>query len=75
MGELPITRRIGTLDTQVNQNATFDSSFWINAYRSGLLLQGVDRYELHFVPAVARELKEEFASGREFWRLAREDAM
>ncbi len=60
---------------EVKQNATFDSSFWINAHRSGLLSYVLARYRLHFVPAVAGELKEEFRSGREFWGLVRADAI
>ena len=55
----------------VKQSATLDSSFWINAHRCGLLPFVLDRFELHYAPAVGVELKEEFASGREFWRLAR----
>jgi predicted nucleic acid-binding protein len=53
------------------QNATFDSSFWINAHRSGLLPHVLASYRLRYPPAVAAELKESFPSGQEFWRLAR----
>ena len=55
----------------MKQSATFDSSFWINAHRPGLLAQILDRYQLHYTPAVAAELALQFPSGREFWRLAR----
>lgn len=56
----------------MKQNATFDSSFWINAHRSGLLQHVLAKYKLSYPPAVAAELKESFPSGQEFWRLARE---
>ncbi len=56
----------------VKQSATVDSSFWINAHRSGLLAYVLERYSLSYAPAVAAESKEDFASGREFLRLARE---
>jgi hypothetical protein len=55
----------------VKQNATPDSSFWINAYRSGLLPFVFDRFTLFYAPAVGAELKEGFPSGKEFWRFAR----
>jgi predicted nucleic acid-binding protein len=55
----------------VKQSATLDSSFWINCDRSGLLPYMLARYRLTYPPAVARELSERFASGREFWRLVR----
>ena len=32
-------------------------------------------FELHYAPTVAAELKEQFASGREFWRLVREGVL
>lgn len=56
----------------MKQNATPDTSFWINAHRSGLLPHVLERYHLFYAPAVAKELREEFPSGREFWRLVRE---
>ena len=56
----------------MKQNATLDSSFWINAHRSGLLPQVLERFRLHYAPEVAAELSLDFASGREFWRLAGE---
>lgn len=59
----------------MKQNATLDSSFWINAHRAGLLAAVLDRFTLHYTPAVGTELKEEFASGREFWRLVREGTL
>jgi hypothetical protein len=62
----------GEYNGKVKQNATPDSSFWINAHRSGLLPYVLDRFRLHYAPAVGAELREEFSSGREFWRLARE---
>lgn len=57
--------------TQVKHSATPDSSFWINVHRSGLLDHVLQRFKLFYTPAVGQELKETFASGREFWRLAR----
>jgi hypothetical protein len=60
---------------QVKQNATLDSSFWINAHRSGLLSVVMERFRLHYTPAVAAELLKEFPSGREFWKLVREEAL
>jgi predicted nucleic acid-binding protein len=59
----------------VKQSATFDSSFWINAHRSGLLPLVIERFRLYYPPAVAAELLEEFSSGREFWKLVREVAL
>ena len=56
----------------MKQNATTDTSFWINVHRSGLLPHVLERYRLFFAPAVAKELREEFPSGREFWRVVRE---
>jgi predicted nucleic acid-binding protein len=55
----------------VKQNATLDSSFWINAHRSGLLPYVLDRYDLTYASHVAEELREDFPAGREFWRLVR----
>ncbi|MBI4310687.1 MAG: hypothetical protein HY681_02805 [Chloroflexi bacterium] len=56
----------------MKQNATLDSSFWINAHRSGLLPNVLELFAIHYAPAVALELRETFPSGREFWRLAQE---
>ena len=56
----------------MKQSATLDSSFWINAHRAGLLGHVLDRFVVHYTPAVAIELHESFPSGREFWRLARD---
>src|SRR5215210_7299734 len=55
----------------VKQNATLDTSFWINAHRVGLLRRVLERYSLHYAPDVAAELSPGFPSGVEFWRLAR----
>ena len=55
---------------RVKHSATLDSSFWINAHRSGLLAHVLARYALHYTPEVAAELSPSFPSGREFWRLA-----
>jgi predicted nucleic acid-binding protein len=59
----------------VKQSATLDSSFWINAHRCGLLEFALKQFTLYYAPAVAGEMSEEFASGREFWRLAREGVL
>jgi predicted nucleic acid-binding protein len=53
----------------VKQSATFDSSFWINAHRSGLLPHILDRYDVTYCREVAAELDPAFPSGAEFWRL------
>jgi predicted nucleic acid-binding protein len=53
----------------VKQSATFDSSFWINAHRSGLLPYIMDRYDINYCREVAAELDQAFPSGAEFWRL------
>lgn len=58
----------------MKQNATLDSSFWINAHRCGLLLHVLARFALHYASGVGTELSEDFAAGREFWRLVREGA-
>ena len=55
----------------VKQSATLDSSFWVNVQRTGLLPYLLARYRVTYPPAVAVELSERFASGREFWRLVR----
>ena len=56
----------------VKQDATFDTSFWVNAFRSGLLPYVRERYILHYAPDVAAELRESNPSGREFHRLVQE---
>ena len=35
----------------------------------------LERFRLHYAPAVAAEMREEFPSGRECWRLAREGVL
>ena len=59
----------------MNQSATPDSSFWINAHRSGLLPHVLDRYRLWYTPEVAAELSASFPSGQEFWRLVEEGVL
>lgn len=59
----------------VKQNATLDTSFWINAHRSGLLGAVLEFFTLYYPPAVALELNEAFESGREFWRLVDEGVL
>ena len=59
----------------MKQNATLDSSFWINAHRSRLLPHILERFAIHYAPAVAAELSLNFASGREFWRLVGEGVL
>lgn len=59
----------------MKQNATFDSSYWINVHRSGLLPYVLARYNLWYSPPVAAELKESFPSGQHFWRLVREGVL
>jgi predicted nucleic acid-binding protein len=48
--------------------ATIDSSFWINAHRSNLLMYAMRSFEIYFVPQVAAEMSRIFPSGQEFWR-------
>jgi predicted nucleic acid-binding protein len=59
----------------VKQVATLDSSFWINADRVGLLPVVLAAYDLHYAPAVSREMDPRFPSGREFWRLVHAGAL
>ncbi len=47
----------------MKQNATLDSSFWINAIAGGLIDHLMEDFELCVVPAVARELTETYPSG------------
>lgn len=56
----------------MKQSATLDTSFWINAHRSGLAPYVLDRFRLTAASEVAEELVPAFESGREFWRLRRE---
>ncbi len=59
----------------MKQNATFDSSFWINADRAGLLPHVLSTYTLYYAPQVAAELDPLFPSGREFQRQMRAGAI
>lgn len=59
----------------MKQSATLDSSFWINAYRCGLLPYVLARFQLFYAPAVGHELRLDFRSGREFWRLVAEGVL
>jgi hypothetical protein len=53
----------------MKQFATFDTSFWINAHRVGLLPHVIDLYTLRYAPSVGSELSPSFPSGLEFWRM------
>jgi hypothetical protein len=53
----------------VRQHATFDTSFWVNAFRAGLLSMVRERFILHYAPEVARELPATNPPGREFQRV------
>jgi hypothetical protein len=55
----------------VVDDATFDSSFWVHAYRSGLLSHVLQRFRLHVAPDVEAELQPANPSAREFHRLRR----
>jgi predicted nucleic acid-binding protein len=55
----------------MKHTATLDTSFWVNVQRVGLLPYVQSRYRLCYAPDVAGEMSQTFASGREFWRLAR----
>jgi predicted nucleic acid-binding protein len=55
----------------VKQQAVFDSSFWINAHRSGLLRWVLQRFMLHYPPDVATEMHAAFPSGQAFWEHVR----
>lgn len=55
----------------MKQDATLDSSFWINVHRSGLLDYVLAEYVLHYAPEVAAELSPSFPSGQAFWHAAR----
>ncbi len=56
-------------DAAVRQDATFDTSFWVNAFRAGLLPFVRERFALHYAPEVANELPATNPPGREFQRL------
>lgn len=71
----PHGRPLGTYHDVVKQDATFDTSFWVNAYRAGLLPHVLGRFALNYAPDVAAELLEANPSGREFWRLVRAGAV
>ncbi len=53
------------------RDATFDTSFWVNAYRAGLLPYVLARFALHYAPEVAVELPDTNPPGRHFQSLAR----
>jgi hypothetical protein len=59
----------------VSRDATFDTSFWVNAFRAGLLPFVRDRFVLHVTPAVANEPPESNPPGREFRRLLHAGAL
>jgi predicted nucleic acid-binding protein len=52
-------------------DAVFDTSFWINADRAGLLAHVLARYTLWYTHEVAAELKPSFASAAVFWQHVR----
>ena len=54
---------------RVKQNATLDSSFWINAVAGGLLDYLLEDFALYLAPAVERELPETYPSGARLHRL------
>jgi predicted nucleic acid-binding protein len=56
----------------VKRHATFDTSFWVHAFRTGLLPHLREQFVLHAPPAVAQELPDSNPGGREFRRLLRE---
>lgn len=56
----------------MKQNATFDSSFWINAAAGGLLDYLLEDFALCIVPAVERELPETYPSGARLHQLLAE---
>jgi len=56
----------------VKQNATLDSSFWINAVAGGLLDYLLEDFALCLAPAVERELPETYPSGARLHRLIEE---
>ena len=53
----------------VKQNATLDSSFWINATAAGLVDALLKDFDLWVVPEVTRELIESYPSGAYLHRL------
>jgi len=56
----------------VKQNATLDSSFWINAIAGGVVDYLLEDYELTIGPTVARELPETYPGGAKLHSLIRE---
>lgn len=54
----------------MKRDATFDTSFWANAFRVGLLPYVLARFALRYTPDVATELPDTNPPGREFRRLA-----
>jgi predicted nucleic acid-binding protein len=56
----------------VKQNATLDSSFWINAIAGGLIDHLLADFELCVVPAVARELTVTYPGGARLHQLIAE---
>ena len=53
----------------MKQNATLDSSFWINATTAGLVDALLEDFDLWVVPEVAREFTEPYPSGAYLHRL------
>ncbi|MGH2589132.1 MAG: hypothetical protein ACRDJE_29770 [Dehalococcoidia bacterium] len=53
----------------MKQDATFDTSFWGNAYRVGLLSFVREQFTLYYTSSVAEELPDTNSGGREFRRL------
>lgn len=56
-------------------DAVFDTSFWINADRAGLLEDVLARFKVWYVPAVAAEINDNYASGRKFRRLVQDGTL
>ena len=59
-------------NTSVKQNATLDSSFWINAVAGGLLDSLLQDFALAIAPAVEQELPETYPSGARLHQLIEE---
>lgn len=55
--------------------ATFDTSFWINAHRVGLVPHVLRSFTLRYTAAVAGELRDRYPPGQEFWRLVNAGAL
>jgi predicted nucleic acid-binding protein len=62
-------------NAQVKQNATLDSSFWINAVAGGLLDYLLDDFVLSLAPAVEQELPASSPSGARLRRLIQEQSI